>query len=70
MASERVGDMTKAELEAFVIHIVAKRFRQYPYVQKGDRSVSEVLKFMRKNVWTPPPGAKSSLELLREDRER
>jgi hypothetical protein len=40
------------------------------YLRQSDRPVGDVLKEMRKNVWTPPPGAKSSLELLREARDR
>jgi hypothetical protein len=34
------------------------------------RSVEEVLAAIERDQWTPPPGAKSSLELLREDRDR
>lgn len=70
MASERVGDMTKTELEAFVNRVISTRFPRHVYVQQSDRPIDDVLKAMRKNVWTPPPGAKSSLELLREDRDR
>ena len=33
------------------------------------RSVEEILDSIDSNMWTPPPGAKSSLELLREDRD-
>jgi hypothetical protein len=33
------------------------------------RSMEEVFESIDRNMWTPPPGAKSSLELLREDRD-
>lgn len=33
------------------------------------RSLHEILESLDRNRWTPPPGAKSSLELLREDRD-
>lgn len=33
------------------------------------RSVEEVLAEIERDQWTPPPGAKSSIELLREDRD-
>jgi hypothetical protein len=34
------------------------------------RSLEEVFASIKKNRWTPPPGSKSSLELLQEDRGR
>jgi regulator of protease activity HflC (stomatin/prohibitin superfamily) len=34
------------------------------------RTLEEVYESIDRNMWTPPPGAKSSLELLREDRDR
>jgi hypothetical protein len=70
MASERIGDMTKAELEAFVMQIIARRFPQYPYVQRSDRPLEEILESMRRNMIETKPGEPSTLELLREDRDR
>jgi aminoglycoside phosphotransferase len=37
--------------------------------EPDSRSLKEVFESVEKNRWTPPPGAKSSLELLREDRD-
>ena len=34
------------------------------------RTWEQVKQDVKKHRWTPPPGAKSSLELLREDRDR
>ncbi len=71
MASERIREMTDEEFKQWVFELVDERLRdKYPYVQHSDRPVAEILKSMRENIWTPPPGAKSSLELLREDRDR
>jgi hypothetical protein len=72
MATEHVADMTVQELRTLVEAIVDERIRSCtrPYKQQSDRPVREVLASMRRNLWTPPPGSKSSLELLREDRER
>lgn len=71
MASERIKDMTEEEFKQWVFELVDERLRdKYPYVQRSDRPVAEILKSMRENIWQPPPGAKSSLELLREDRDR
>lgn len=38
--------------------------------EPDNRTWEEVQESIDRNMWTPPPGAKSSLELLREDRER
>ncbi len=70
MASERIGDMTKAELEAFVLQVIARRYPQYPYVQKSDRPVAELLEALRRNMIETKPGEPSTLQLLREDRDR
>lgn len=70
MASERIGDMTRNELEAFVKNIIEKRLRMYPYVQQSDRPVEEVLRSMRQNIIKRKPGQPSTLEMLREDRDR
>jgi hypothetical protein len=73
MATDRVADMSKQELRDFVEAIVeqrAKSVHPMPYQQKGGRSMKEVLQSMRQSLWTPPPGAKSSVELLREDRDQ
>jgi aminoglycoside phosphotransferase len=38
--------------------------------ERDTRTLEEVFESVRRNRWTPPLGAKSSLELLREIRER
>lgn len=73
-----IAHMTEDELRQFVEDIVDKRIRSF-----GDRfeepesadqydhlTWDEVRALADRNRWTPPPGAKSSLELLREDRDR
>ena len=73
MATERVGDMSKQELARFIEAIFEERMlsaQPRPYQQKGSRPMKEVVQSMRQNLWTPPAGAKSSNELLREDRDR
>jgi hypothetical protein len=64
MAADRIGDMTKAALEAFVIEVIAKRFQQ------SDRPVSEILESMCKNTIETKPGQPSIVEMIREDRDR
>ena len=64
MAVERVSDMTLDELKALIDQRIHEAFKP-----QDKRSVEEMLASIDRNMWTPPPGAKSSLELLREDRD-
>lgn len=67
MAVQHITDMTLEELGEFVERIVDRRLG---LVKSTDtRTMAEVNESIRRNRWTPPPGAKSSLELLREDRD-
>ena len=70
MASERIGDMTKDEKEKFILRVISQRFPQYPYKQKSDRPISDILESMRRNLIETKPGEPSTLDLLREDRDR
>ncbi|MEQ8674556.1 MAG: hypothetical protein RLP44_11385 [Aggregatilineales bacterium] len=70
MATERVGDMTMDELNSFVEEKIDKRIQIVYWKRTDTRTMDEVNESIRRNRWTPPPGAKSSLELLREDRDR
>jgi hypothetical protein len=69
MATERVGDMTLDELKTIINQVVVERLRAWPR-SSDPRSLQEILDSIDRHRWTPPPGAKSSLELLREDRDR
>jgi hypothetical protein len=73
MAAERISDMSMDDLRAFVESIIEEHMRlprPLSYRQQGNRPVREVLESIHANLWTPPAGAKSSLEMLREDRDR
>jgi hypothetical protein len=76
-----VGQMTLDELKALIDQRIRERlsalFGEFEiseedfFAEKPDtRSLEEVFASIDEHMWTPPPGAKSSLELLREDRER
>ena len=69
MSVNSVADMSLDELRSFVSSIVEERLRTLPR-SVPTRSWDEVRQSIEKNRWTPPPGEKSSLELLREDRDR
>jgi hypothetical protein len=77
-----IGNMTLEELKQLISQTVDLRLKALfgdleisDDVFAGDepedkRSWDEVRESIKRNRWTPPPGAKSSLDLLREDRER
>lgn len=67
MSTQRVADMTIDELKRFVTRIVDEKLHRSP---KDPRSLQEVLESIDSHLWTPPSGAKTTLELLREDRDR
>jgi hypothetical protein len=69
MPAERVGDMTLEELKGLIQHEVNERISGLMKPQNR-RSPQEVLESIRKHRFTPPPGSKSTGELLREDRNR
>lgn len=73
MAVERnlVDSLTMEELKVIVAQIVDERLEQVQIVRPTrKRSTKEVLESIERNRWTPPPGAPTSLELLREDRDQ
>lgn len=65
MSSQRVGDMTVEELKELVRDLLRKE-----QAKTDPRSAAEVLASVDKHRWHPPAGAISSLELLRQDRDR
>lgn len=77
---QTIGNMTRAELEQVIKqtveqHIIALLGKEPEAILFDDdepdtRTLDEVLESIKRNRWTPPPGAKSSVELLREDRDR
>lgn len=64
-----VSNMTLEELELWIEQLIERKLQAY-FVAPDARSVDEILDSIDQNRWTPPAGAKSSLELLREDRDR
>jgi hypothetical protein len=72
---ETIANMTKDELKQFINDVLDERdFEPYSDRQHSrsasTRSVKEINESIRRKRWTPPPGTPSTLEMLREDRER
>lgn len=86
MANTTIGKMTIEELRKLIADVVEETLDRQLTRTLGvfeiqeeavpsdeapeTRSVEEILDSIDRNRWTPPPGAKSSLEFLREDRDR
>jgi hypothetical protein len=62
--------MTVDELKGLVNEIVDQKLHQQKQRSKDPRSLQKLFDEIDQHIWTPPPGAKSTLELLREDRDR
>lgn len=68
MATNRVGDMTIEELNALIEDVLERRL-QGLHRPHNARTTLELLDFIDQHRIKLPQGAKSSLELLREDRD-
>lgn len=65
MNTERVADLTIEDLKTFVTRIVNEKMHPLP---KDSRSLEEVLAPMDQIRWTSPPGSRTTLEMIQEDR--
>jgi len=80
--TDTIGTMTHEELETLIDRLIERRLKLlFGDFEVGEnvlfddddddqRTWDEVRQDIERDRWTPPPGAKSSLELLREDRDR
>ena len=68
MAIQRITDMTLDELNQLIDSAIDRRL-QALLKPEASRSHSELLEELDQLRFTPPEGTKSSLELLREDRD-
>lgn len=73
----KVGELNLSELKQIIIETM-EEYRttqlgqfEIPDVDDEDEMpLDEIFNLIESHRWTPPPGAKTSLELLREDRDR
>lgn len=68
MSSQPINNMTQDELNQLIEDMIDRRLQALLKPQ-DTRSTSELLAELDQLRFTPPEGAKSSLELLREDRD-
>lgn len=69
MEVKPLANMTRPELEALIEAIVTRKLHSLPR-DTQPRTWDQARRSIDQHRWTPPAGAKSSLELLREDRDR
>jgi len=69
MAVQRVGDMTLDELNTLIEEKIVHHLKKVTSERDDHRSMAEVNASIRRNRIVPPPGSKSALEMLREDRD-
>jgi len=67
--------MTLEELEIWMDARIDEKLQTFMMLlmtddEPDDRTWEQVKADIERDRWTPPPNAKSSLELLREDRDR
>jgi Tfp pilus assembly protein PilN len=65
MAAQRITDMTLEQLT----QLIDQRIKHIVSAQKDTRTMAEVNASIRRNRIVPPAGAKSALEMVREDRD-
>lgn len=68
MSSHPISNMTRDELSQLIEEMIDRRF-QALFKPSDRRSTSELLAELDRLRFTPPDGSKSSLEMLREDRD-
>ncbi len=76
-----IANMTVEELKQMIDESVNRRLKEllgefeiddetfFGDEAPDTRNLEEIFESIDQNMWTPPAGAKTSLELLREDRE-
>jgi hypothetical protein len=72
MQAQKITDMTVEELETFINRLVDERIKRLlKTAQPVDYGkLTRVMASIEQHRWTPPTGAPSVVEMLREDRDR
>ncbi len=72
MGNKAVAELTMEEFKAIIAQVVDERLQQERHlsIPVKKRSLQEVFESIDRHMWTPPTGAKSTLEMLREDRDK
>lgn len=70
-AAHTVGEMSLEELETLIYAIIRREAIQQQVIrnEQGQRTLDDIFASIERNLISLPPGAKSSLELLRQERD-
>jgi len=73
MGERVIAELTVDELKALIAEVVDERMMRYwrqpePVIDKV--ALKKTLESIDSHMWTPPPGSRSVVEMLREDRDR
>jgi hypothetical protein len=66
---DTLADMNREELIQLIEEVVEQKLAALQ-PRKPRRTPEEVFASIDRNMWTPPPGAPTPQELIREDRDR
>ncbi len=69
MSTQQVSNLTIDELRAIIQHEIDQRLAALA-PRPDPRTPRQILDSIKRLRWTPPPGSPSTLELLREGRDR
>jgi len=67
MASELITNLTMDQLRAVIRDEIEQHLTKTP---RDADEIKRTLAQIEKLRWTPPPGSRSAMEFLREDRDR
>lgn len=67
---ERIGNMTHSKLIAIINEVIDRRQRNFPGEKADTRTPAEVFDSIVHSIIERKPGDPSTLEMLREDRDR
>ena len=70
MAIPKIAEMTIDDIRALITEVVDERLQNWWQQSKDTRSLDEILAAMDRLRWTPPPESPTTIELLRQDRDR
>ncbi|MEO1095859.1 MAG: hypothetical protein AAFX01_13270 [Cyanobacteria bacterium J06638_28] len=65
-----IANMTLEDLKALIAEVVNEQMSRWQSSESDHRTADQVLATMDKLRWTPPVGSPSTIDLLREDRDR
>lgn len=70
LIAEAVKEEVQNQMQIYAMQVEQNpKVRRLPKRKVDNRTLEEVMESIERNRWTPPPGSKSSHEMIREDRD-